>query len=69
MSKAKAHDLQVRGRTRDGRPRGTAIHSVRIAADVWAAATEEATAEDRSVGDVIRELLDGWLQDKGRHMS
>jgi hypothetical protein len=49
--------------------KGTPPHSVRVAKETWEAATEEAAAEGRAVGDVIRELLDGWLADKGRNMS
>lgn len=62
-------DLQRRGRTVTGALRGTAIHSVRVDSELWAAAGELASAEGRSVGDVIRELLANWVADNGRDMS
>lgn len=49
--------------------KGTQVRTVRIDDERWSAANVKAEAENRTVSSVIRELLDAWLADKGRHMS
>lgn len=42
--------------------RGTPQHSIRIPAPLWQAATRKAAEQGRGVSDVVRELLQGWVQ-------
>lgn len=39
----------------------TPIRGVRVPDDLWRAAQDKAAAEGRTVSEVVRELLAGWL--------
>ena len=45
-------------------PRGTTLRNVRIDDELWQAAQERAATEQLNVSEVIRELLQRWVDGK-----
>jgi predicted DNA binding CopG/RHH family protein len=42
-------------------PPGTTLRNVRISEELWTAAQERAEREGTNVSEVMRELLQGWV--------
>jgi hypothetical protein len=43
-------------------PKGTTLRNVRVSDDLWQAAQERADAEAMNVSEVIRALLQAWVE-------
>jgi hypothetical protein len=42
-------------------PRGTTLRNVRVTDELWTAAQQRASEQDLNVSEVIRSLLEAWV--------